>query len=139
MYSRDTLCNNEAARCRRFCLFGSVTKLREKLGELAPSLLPAEYGGDTPLSQLTAEWAEHLERLRPTLLHLDTMRVQPRQVCKEDSPGPDGTFGRDNSASFALSLHCKKSEKIVTSNVKTNKKTEWTYQFYNPFYISQQS
>ena len=54
--------------------------MREKLGELAPSLLPAEYGGDTPLTQLTAQWAEHLERVRPALLNLDTMRVQPNMV-----------------------------------------------------------
>jgi hypothetical protein len=57
--------------------------LKEKLGDLAPVLLPAEYGGDTPLTQLTAQWAEHLERVRPTLLNLDTMKVQPNTVRRK--------------------------------------------------------
>jgi hypothetical protein len=67
--------------CWRFCVLGSLPKLQEKLGDLAPSLLPAEYGGDTPLSHHTAQWAEHLERMRPTLLNLDTMKIQPKQVA----------------------------------------------------------
>ena len=62
-------------------MLGSLPKLQEKLGDLAPSLLPAEYGGDTPLSHHTAQWAEHLERMRPTLLNLDTMKIQPKQVA----------------------------------------------------------
>ena len=66
-------------------MFGSLPKLREKLGDLAPSLLPAEYGGDTPLREHTAQWAEHLERIRPTLLDLDTMKVQPKVVSPQKS------------------------------------------------------
>ena len=43
-----------------------MTKLQKKFP--SPSFLPAEYGGEEPVAKMAADWADHLEAVRPGLV-----------------------------------------------------------------------
>ncbi|XP_023328349.1 uncharacterized protein LOC111701335 [Eurytemora carolleeae] len=66
---------------RRFAVHSSIEKLEIKLGDSASSILPLEYGGTVPLAQMTAQWAEHLENSRSSLLGLDSIVVEDAKIA----------------------------------------------------------
>jgi len=67
---------------RRFSVHSSFDKVTSKMGDTSAGVLPLEYGGSTPLKEMTTAWAQHLEDKRSTLLRLDSVNIKETQVAK---------------------------------------------------------
>lgn len=69
----------------RLSSFSGMDKLWNKMGDCAPELLPKEYGGKMPLSEMTELWIQNLNNRRSSLLRLDEIDIaepKPKVLAK---------------------------------------------------------